>query len=201
MEYPRRVPNLAWLFCGITMALGWGIRGELGGPNGATVPGVLLGLAIAIASGRPGWVRAAPIFGMAGALGFALGGSMSYGLLIGYTKGIDLPNVAYGYAMLGLVGGLWGAFGAGCLGFAASQVRYPVWQILAFVVASWIAGEALHWLLVDAIDLRANIRRAATPGRSRWRPWAASSSSPTSSAIHSLRGSRSGASPQVPRAS
>lgn len=160
MEYPSAPRlNLAWLFCAIAMALGWGIRGELGGPNGAAVPGAFLGLAIAIASGRPSWVRAAPIFGMAGALGFALGGSMSYGLLIGYTKGISVQNVAYGYAVIGLVGGLWGAFGAGCLGFAASPVRYPVWQIIALVFVSWLGGQALHWLLVDTIGLRAN------PGR------------------------------------
>ncbi len=157
MEYPAvsRL-NLTWLFCGIAVALGWGIRGEIGGSDGAAVPGAMLGLAIAITSGRPGWVRAAPIFGMAGALGFALGGSMSYGILIGYTKGIDLSNVAYGYAMLGLVGGLWGAFGAGCLGFASSPVRYPVWQIIAMVLGAGVAGEALHWLLVDTIGLRVN---------------------------------------------
>ncbi len=147
---------LAWLFCAIAVALGWGIRGEIGGPDGATVPGALLGLAIAATSGRPDWIRRAPVFGMAGALGFALGGSMSYGLLIGYTRGIDLQNVGYGFAMLGVVGGLWGAFGAGCLGIAASPVRYRVWQVLAFVAVALVSGEALHWLLVDLAGLRAN---------------------------------------------
>ncbi len=157
MKYPllSRL-NLGWLFCGIAITLGWGMRGEIGGSAGAALPGAMLGLGIALVSGRPGWVRAAPVFGMAAALGIAPGGQMSYGLLVGYTTGIDVPNVAYGYAMIGLVGGLWGALGAGCIALVASRVKYKAWQVLAFVVGAVVAGRLLHFLLVDLLNLRAN---------------------------------------------
>lgn len=144
----------AWLFCGLATALGWGLRGEFGGETGAAIPGALLGLAIALTSRRPGHLRHAAVIGMAATLGIALGGIMSYGRIIGYTKGIDVPNVAYGFAMLGVVGGLWGAFGAGTIGLAISPKRYSVGQVLLFVLAAYLAAIALHWLLIDVIGIR-----------------------------------------------
>jgi len=37
------------------------------------IPGALLGMAVALISRRPEWIRRTPVFGMADALGFALG--------------------------------------------------------------------------------------------------------------------------------
>lgn len=145
-----------WLFCGVIVMLGWGLRGEIGGPAGAAVPGCMLGLAVAVASGRTDWLRKAPLFAAAGALGMALGGMQSYGRIIGFTRGYWFGDVAFGFAMLGVIGGLWGAFGAGAIGMVASRKPCPWWQVLAFVPvaagAGWLAGR----LLVDVAGLSMN---------------------------------------------
>ena len=144
----------AVLFCGLATAVGWGLRGEFGGPTGALIPGALLGLSISLTSCRSDWLRQAPVIGAAAALGMSLGGMMSYGRIIGYTRGIDMLNVSYGYAMLGVVGGLWGAFAAGSIAMAVSKKRYTLWPLAIFVVAVYLAGLTSHWLLVDLIGLR-----------------------------------------------
>ncbi len=147
-------------FCAIVMALGWGLRGELGGFFGAMLPGTLLGAAIAVGDGRTGWLRRAPLLAMAGGLAFAIGGMMSYGRIIGYTFGLDMLNVTYGFVMVGVVGGLWGALGAGGLGLVLSHTRYRVWEVLVFAVAVSAAGRGLQLLLVDIIGLEMTPPRA-----------------------------------------
>lgn len=142
------------LFCGFATALGWGLRGEFGGSDGAMIPGALLGLSLALTSRRQDWLRKASLFGMAGTLGMALGGVQSYGRIIGYTKGVDFGNVVYGYAALGWEGGLWGAFAAGVMAFVASPKRYRIWQVILFVAAGFLLGLGIEWLLVDTFGWR-----------------------------------------------
>ena len=59
-------------------------------------------------SGRKDWQQKAPIIGSLGAMGWAIGGMMSYGMVIGYCRGTDIGNVWYGYTMLAVIGGLYG---------------------------------------------------------------------------------------------
>lgn len=141
------------LFVALSVALGWGLRGEIGGEQGALIPGVLLGTAIALCSGKESWVRHAPLIGAVSAFGMSLGGIQSYGLLIGYTMCTDMLNVTYGYLSLAIVGGLWGAFAGGLLGMVLSgKKRSPLfWGLL--VILFYVGGEICYFLLIDTLGL------------------------------------------------
>ena len=111
------------ILAAIAMSVGWGFRGDYGHEPGAMVPGALLGLAICLASGRQDWWQRSTIMATCGAIGWAFGGQMSYGRVIGYTAGSSLPDVAYGYASLFLIGGLWGGIGAAILSLSVTESR------------------------------------------------------------------------------
>src|SRR6476619_5023497 len=75
------------LLAALAMSLGWGIRGDYGHEAGAMIPGALLALAACLTSGRQDWLRRASLVALSGAVGWAFGGQMSYGVVIGYTAG------------------------------------------------------------------------------------------------------------------
>ena len=124
----------------LSMSVGWGLRGDYGHEAGAMMPGALLGLALCLAAGRADWVQRAPTIAALCAIGWAFGGQMSYGIVIGYTADAAWANVLYGYANLFVIGALWGAVGAGILGLALicrrSELDAFVGPLLA-VYASW----------------------------------------------------------------
>lgn len=111
------------VLAGAAMSLGWGIRGDYGHEAGAMIPGALVGLAVCLASGREDWWRRAGIMGLCGAVGWAFGGQMSYGRVIGYTASSSLLDVFYGYASLLLIGGLWAGVGAAILTLSVTASR------------------------------------------------------------------------------
>jgi len=124
------------------MSVGWGFRGDYGHEAGAMVPGALLGLAICLGSGREDWLKRSAIIGMCGAIGWAFGGQMSYGRIIGYTASCSLPNVAYGYGCLFIVGGLWAGIGCGLLAMSLTQPGSYLERFvgpLAALLAVWVA--------------------------------------------------------------
>ena len=133
---------------GLAMSVGWGFRGDYGHEAGAMVPGALLGLAICLASGRRDWWQRASLMAMCGAIGWAFGGQMSYGKVTGYTASASLPDVAYGYASLFLIGGLWGAIGAGILAMSVTQSRSYLERFAGPLVTLWLV-----WFVLDMSDL------------------------------------------------
>tara|TARA_A100001037_G_scaffold292892_1_gene308794 strand:- start:248 stop:667 length:420 start_codon:yes stop_codon:yes gene_type:complete len=110
--------TLAIIYVGLAVLLGWALRGQYGHQLGATIPGILFGLALVLVSGRPDWLQRAPLIALASGLGFAVGGSASYGRLIGYTRAKKWTNILDGFACLFVVGALWGAIGGGAVGLA-----------------------------------------------------------------------------------
>lgn len=111
------------LLAALAMSYGWGFRGDYGHEAGAMFPGAFLALAILLAAGRDDWQRRITIVALAGAIGWAFGGAVSYGKVIGYTAASSLPDVAYGYGSLFLIGAMWGSVGAGFLGLAVTMKR------------------------------------------------------------------------------
>lgn len=107
----------------LSMAYGWGWRGDYGHELGAMLPGALVAMAICLGSGRRDWWNNVLLFGSFGAIGWAFGGSQSYGIVIGYTFDSRLDGVAYGFGGLFVVGALWGAIGGGLLGLVVSRPR------------------------------------------------------------------------------
>jgi hypothetical protein len=142
------------------MSVGWGFRGDYGHEAGALVPGALLALAICLAAGRADWWGQASVLALLGALGWAFGGQMSYGLVIGYTAHTSFPDVLYGYACLFVIGGLWGGIGAGVLAFGVTRTRAEleafagplaaVYAVLTLLSLSGVTGRlSSRWPLYD----------------------------------------------------
>jgi hypothetical protein len=84
--------------------------------------------------------------GLCGAIGWSFGGQMSYGRIVGYTAASSLPDVAYGYGSLFLVGALWGGIGAGILALSVTEPRSSLGRFVGPLTAL-----GLVWLLVDAV--------------------------------------------------
>jgi hypothetical protein len=136
------------MLSGLAMSVGWGFRGDYGHEAGAMVPGALLGLAICLASGRADWWQRSTIMAFCGAVGWAFGGQMSYGKVIGYTAASSLPDVAYGYGSLFLIGGLWAGIGSAILALSITQSRSYLERFAGPLVALW-----LGWFAMDISGL------------------------------------------------
>ena len=112
-----------FLLCALSLSIGWGIRGNFGHEYGAMIPGALTAIAVCLMSGREDWRRRVPYFGVFGALGWAFGGSMSYGQVIAYTHSGDLSTQLWGFASLFLIGYLWAGLGGAGTAFPAVATR------------------------------------------------------------------------------
>jgi hypothetical protein len=136
--------KLSALFVALFLGLGWAIRGHFGHEWGAAWAGGIAGLAVIAASGRRDWLSRLPTLTALAAIGWAVGGMMSYGIIVGYGRGNDFGNVLYGLAMLGVVGGLYGFIGGGMfgLGLESSEEKKPDWAVL---VTQMVAGGYLFW--------------------------------------------------------
>ncbi len=145
MTEGRNRPLWFWLaFPAVTMSLGWGLRGYIGGgPLGAMIPGALVGLALCLLLERE--IDAGTVAAFA-AIGVGFGGQETYG----QTVGLSMKPETFGWAMLGfaLKGGAWGLLGGAAMGAAFLRERYRrldlLFALLAMVVATWIG-----WKLVN----------------------------------------------------
>jgi hypothetical protein len=128
----------------LLLGLGWAIRGHFGHEWGASWAGAMGALAVVLVFNRKDWTGRAPVLASLGAIGWAVGGMMSYGVVIGYCRGTDFFNVAYGYAMLAVIGGLYGFLGGGMLGLGLETTgdKKPDW---ASLIAQMVAGGWLFW--------------------------------------------------------
>jgi hypothetical protein len=139
----RRLSSLA--LPALAMSVGWGFRGDYGHEAGAMVPGALVALAACLTSGRPDWWGRASLLAMLGGVGWAFGGSMSYGLVVGYTAHSSFLDVAYGYACLFIIGALWGGIGAGVLALGVTRPRSELERFAAPLAALYAVWLALDW--------------------------------------------------------
>src|SRR5688500_10844379 len=99
------------LLVGLSLSIGWGIRGNFGHEYGARIPGCLAAFAVCLMSVRVDWRERVPFFAAFGALGWAFGGSMSYMQVIAYSHSGHLPSPFYGFFCLFAIGFLWAALG------------------------------------------------------------------------------------------
>ena len=132
------------LITALILGLGWAIRGHFGHEWGASWAGAMAALALLFASKRADWARRAPVLTFLGAIGWAVGGMMSYGIVVGYCRGVEFFNVSYGYAMLAVIGGLYGFVGGGFfgLGLESTEESRPNWATL---LTEMVAGAWIFW--------------------------------------------------------
>jgi hypothetical protein len=134
------------LVSGLSLSIGWGIRGNFGHEYGAMIPGALAAIAAVLMGGREDWWRRVAYFGMFGALGWAFGGSISYMMVIAYTHSGHFPTQVYGFACLFVIGFLWGALGGAGTALPACLDREKLTSIFAPMIAVFFA-----WTLQDII--------------------------------------------------
>lgn len=138
----------ALLIAGMSLATAWAIRGQFGHEQGAAWAGGIGGLSIILLAKRPDWYAKALQATLASAVGWGLGGMISYGIVVGYGKGLDFGNVYYGLAMLFVIGVLFGLLGGGLFGLSlASNKKNPVdWPRLITEMAA--GGLIVYFFLV-----------------------------------------------------
>jgi hypothetical protein len=141
------------LLVGLSLSIGWGIRGNFGHEYGAAIPGAMAAMAAVLLSQREDWLQRIPYFAMFGAIGWAFGGSISYMVVIAYTHSGHAPSVLYGFACLFVIGFLWGAIGGAGTALPAFLSRERLAEFFVPLTAlflAWWADGVLEHRFIDA---------------------------------------------------
>jgi len=145
------------LLCALAMAYGWGWRGSYGHEAGAMLPGALLGMAVCLGSGREDWYRRTALAGLCGAIGWAWGGGLSNMEQTFYVVSDSLPDVAWAFACIFLVGLLWSGVGAACLSFALTEPRSVLNGYIGPLVVNGVALFAVYLVFLVRPDVRETV--------------------------------------------
>ena len=130
--------NISVILVAISFGTAWAIRGQFGHEQGAAWAAAIGGLALVLASGRTDWLQRTVSVAMASAIGWGMGGMISYGQIVGYGRADNLLNAGYGLLMLFVIGGLYGLIGGGLTGLTLESTKEKKvnWgQLIAEMVA------------------------------------------------------------------
>ncbi len=136
-----------YLFVGLSLSIGWGIRGNFGHQWGAALPGALAAMAAVLISRRQDWMDRVAYFGVFGAIGWSIGACIAYMVAIAYTHSGQNETVLYGFFCLAAVGFLWGAVGGAGTALAAFLSRERLRQFfipLAIIFLTWWCSELIQ---------------------------------------------------------
>ncbi len=130
---------LSILIVAMSFGTAWAVRGQFGHEQGAAWAAGIGGLALVLVSGRNDWYQRALSVTLASAIGWGMGGMISYGKIVGYGRSDDFVNAAYGLLMLFVIGGLYGLIGGGLTGLTleSSGEKKVKW---ARLITEMVAG-------------------------------------------------------------
>jgi hypothetical protein len=137
---------LALLLGGISLSIGWGIRGNYGHEAGAMLPGALAAIAVCLLSNREDWRERVAYFALFGALGWGLGGSMSYMQVIAYAHSGHAPSQYYGFFALFVMGFLWAALGGAGTALPAVLDRRSLCDLFRPLCVVFALLAVLYWV-------------------------------------------------------
>ncbi len=152
----ERSNSHTWMFVlltGLSVSIGWGIRGQFGHEYGAALAGALGGMVVALLSGREDWRRRVHFFAILGAIGFGFGGSMSYMKDIWYAHSSDPLTVLYGFGCIFLIGFIWAAPAGAGIALPAYLDREELTKLfvpLCTVFGAWYLQDVLRSLFWGA---------------------------------------------------
>ena len=145
MKTKQQLINL--IIVGMTLGTTWAIRGQFGHEQGAAWAGAVGAITILLIAKREDWYAKLFKVALAAAIGWGVGGMISYGVVVGYGRGVEFVNVYYGLLMLFLIGGLYGFLGGGLFGLTLSdssknKVNWPV------LVSGMVVGGLITYFLI-----------------------------------------------------
>jgi len=129
------------LLTALTLGTSWAIRGQFGHEQGAAWAGAVGCLMLVVLAKRKEWSGSGLKAAFFGAIGWGMGGMMSYGILVGYGKSANFLNASYGLMSLFVVGGLYGFLGGGLFGLGLTDTglkRVPWFQVILELTAGGI---------------------------------------------------------------
>lgn len=150
----RKSNLLPILLTAMTLGTTWAIRGQFGHEQGAAWAGAIACLLLVLVSKREEWAETGLKAAFFGAIGWGLGGMMSYGVLVGYGKSSDFMNASYGLLSLFVVGGLYGFLGGGLfgLGLTDSEEKRVPWHQVA--VELTVGGLIFYFFIIEQLGWR-----------------------------------------------
>lgn len=139
------------LLTAMTLGTTWAIRGQFGHEQGAAWAGAIACLMLVMVAKRSEWAESGLKASFFGAVGWGLGGMMSYGVLVGYGKSSDFLNASYGLLSLLVVGGLYGFLGGGLfgLGLTDSKERKVPWHQVT--VELTVGGLIFYYFIIEQL--------------------------------------------------
>ena len=144
---------LSILVVAMSFGTAWAVRGQFGHEQGAAWAAGIGGLALVLVSQRNDWYQRVLSVTLASAVGWGMGGMMSYGQIVGYGRSDDFANAVYGLLMLFVIGGLYGLIGGGLTGLTLESTREKKvkWaQLMAEMVAG---GLVAYGFLVMQLEI------------------------------------------------
>lgn len=158
---------LAIVVSGVAMSLGWGLRGQFGGPMGAMVPGAMVAMALALFMRKPVPLRRFWFIAASGALGFSIGGEETYMQTASLAARPD--TAAWGYLGLAVKGAEWGGLAGLFIGSALAGRRYSLAELLVAFNAALALAFPAYWI----INVPKLIYFSGGSGKPRPEAWAA----------------------------
>lgn len=146
---------LSILLAGLSLSIGWGIRGNYGHETGAMFPGALTAIAVCLLSGRADWRSRVGYFALFGMLGWGFGGSISYMQVIGFTHSGHAPTQLFGFAGLFVIGFLWAALGGAGTALPAVMSRQrlnDLFKPLTWLLLIWCALRFVLFPIMAAVQ-------------------------------------------------
>ncbi len=144
---------LSILIVGMSFGTAWAVRGQFGHEQGAAWAAGIGGLALVLVSQRNDWYQRVLSVTLASAIGWGMGGMISYGQIVGYGRSDDFVNAAYGLLMLFVIGGLYGLIGGGLTGLtleSSGEKRVKWAQLMAEMVAG---GLVAYGFLIMQLEI------------------------------------------------
>jgi len=139
---------LNMIIAGMTLGTTWAIRGQFGHEQGAAWAGAVGAIAVILISGRQDWYSKLFKATLAAAIGWGLGGIMSYGVVVGYGRGTDFVNVYYGLLMLFVIGGLYGFVGGGLFGLTLTDSAKQKVKWVELITGTVASGILVYFFLI-----------------------------------------------------